>query len=319
MSQKKTIAVQFKAFSSEFESLIGPLSVFLVCYFHHLYFAHNIISSAFIIAGLLSLVSVHAFRRSGLIIAAVGQLAIIIWTAFDITGMFLEQSIFSTSLLVALFASFTNTNTNQAVVEEKEIGKELEDFAVQKEQLWQQLFDARQEITTLYQYKLEKEQLQAALITIEDKVQLVEHQLEASLLEKEEIANQKLAAEEDIAKLLDHMRQMAERPPVVQEKSVVDAKYRQLKEQFGSKSEVLDQTRKELFFAQEEIEVLKRSLVELESQAPTEAERILQGSLVKAGEEIHKLIEAHKKELHEYEDVIQELFQQLSAIQSSNS
>jgi septal ring factor EnvC (AmiA/AmiB activator) len=313
MSQKKTVSVQFKAFSSEFESLLGPLSVFLVCYLHHLYFAHNIISSAFIASGLLSLVSVHAFRRTGLIISGLAQLAFLVWTAFDSTGMFLEQAIFSTSLLVALIASFTN----QTPAEEKESGKELEELLSQKQQLWQQLFDARQEITSLYPHKLEKEQLQVELVAIQEKMQLVEHQLEASLLEKEEIANEKLSAERDIAKLLDHMREMAERPPLIQEKSTVDGKYRQLREQFDSKAQVLDQTRKELFFAQEEIEVLRRSFTELQSKAPSEEEKLLQGALAEASRELEKVAKTHEEELREYEGVIHELFQQLASLQSN--
>lgn len=313
MSQKKTLSVQLvsqiKAFSSECETLLGPLLVFLVCYCHHLYFAHQLISSIFIGSGLVSLICVHAFGKNGLIAAGFVQLAFLIGTAFETSGMLLEQITFCTSLSVALVASYTN----QMPVEEKSDKKELEELSTQKQQLWQQLFDARQEITTLYQHKLEKEQLQVELAATESKILLFEHQLEASVLYKQELVQEKMASEEEIARLLSHMREMAERPS---EEIPMDAKHRQLREQFEAKSQVLDQTRKDLFFAQEEVEILKRSFFELQAKSPSEEEKFLQNSLAEASRELEKLSKAHSEELQEYETIIHDLFQQISELQA---
>jgi septal ring factor EnvC (AmiA/AmiB activator) len=312
MLQKKSLTGQpvsrYKAFSLEFESLIGPLLVFCVCYCHHLYFATHLVSSVFILMSLLSLVCVHAFGKGGLVASALFQLGFLLWTACS-AGDFFEQAAFSTSLLIALYASFANVSPVEEKVDTKEVDDQL---STQKQQLWQQLFDARQEITTLYQQKAEKESLQVELAAVCDKLKLMEHQLEAADLYKEELVQEKSTADEEIAKLLSHMREMAERQQVTvvprcEKLEPFEAKYLQLKEQFANKSGTLDQTRKELFSACEEIEVLKRELAEKEMQPATDEEKRLRLAVAEADQKI----ESYEEELSQYESMMQELYARL--------
>src|SRR5207244_3112147 len=97
----------------------------------------------------------------------------------------------------------------------------------QKQELWQQLFDARQEITALYQHKLEQEQLEQKLKTFEEKSLLIQHYLEAAVLEKEALLQERESSEQDIAALLSHMHEMAQRQDTVQAaaKTPIDARY----------------------------------------------------------------------------------------------
>lgn len=276
MNMKKSAQLHLRVFTQELEELIGPLLVFLICMFHHLYFGHQIVSSIFMLTGLLSLVAVHAFKAFGLSIASVFQLLFLGWVALDTHELFIAQSVFSVSLLVGLYATLENMKTAEVQPQE-----------VRKDRLWQDLFEARKEITSLYQ---EKELLECKLSVLEQ--------------EKQQFVEDRDLREQDIAKLCNNMREMAEREQVSP-----DARYQQLREQFQDKSKVLDDTRRELFVANEELQVLKRTLEEREYDAPDA--RLLLAQYTAQEEALKR---AHEQEIAGYEHMIEKLLQELASV-----
>src|SRR5262249_27655844 len=146
----------------------------------------------------------------------------------------LEQTIFSVSLVAALSALL--------LVEQQSVPQDTA-----KDKLWQELYEARQEITKLYD-----ENKELAL------------RLEVAREEKQNLQEDRESAEADIAKLLAHMHEMATREN--------EPRFAQLQQQFQEKSNLLDSTRRELFYTQEEVSKLKKTL-ELETRTPTAYEK----------------------------------------------
>ncbi len=313
---------RFKLLYQAVEMLIGPLVVFIISYSHHIYFADTFASSFFAAISLLSLLFVVAIDKTGIFLALGLQLAFLGWVAVLEPKNFTEQALFSASISLALFASYINHQHETAVEEPKESPKD---------KLWQELFDARQEIKALWQ---EKEEAAAKVAVIqkerEDAYSLIQHQLEAARLEKESLLEDAERREQDVQKFASHMHEMAlyqetlrqevlrleeclQKPvcPVTPETkaSHYEAMYHQLKQQFEEKAQKLDACRKELFAAQEEVE--KLLLVQRDLLEPTIEERRLMQELVECQSKIDALKTAHDEELVGYEEVIQGLLDQL--------
>lgn len=317
------VSVKTKAKSSllllfkEVELLVCPLIVFCIGYLHHVYFSYDLLSPIFVVCSLLSTLLVLAYNRPGFIASSVLQVGLLLYVLFDDPALFLEQAIFSLSVLTALAATLLS---RQDTVTTKP--KTALTLAEQKDKLWQELFDARKEITALYSQKEELEAKVAAVAKEHvDKIELLQHQLEAAHAEKSYLQEEQLETENEIQILVDKMRDMAERSAVTvvdQPKKALEpfeAMYKQLKEQFEEKGKVLDTTRKELFLAQEEIEVLTRTLA-LEVQVPSQIEKALTEQLSKTNQALEELQKKHSDELMGYEEVIQRLLQQLNQVNS---
>lgn len=313
-----TVAIaRFKQISLALEQFLGPLLVFVVSYTHHIYFADDFVSSFFAAFSLVSLLTVMALGRSGLMLALGIQLAFLGWVMavepLDLT----EQMLFSTSIALALFATYVNTQEEAAPVAVSD----------QKEKLWQELYDARQEIKSLYHEKQAAKEMQ-------DTVLYLQHQLEALAMEKQQFIEDRALAEEDIKKFASHMHEMAlyqetlrqeilrledlhkKQPAVTPPKepaaksSHYEAMYHQLKQQFEEKSKALDSARKELFAALEELAIVKKE--QEEALEATPSEKALMQQLVEAQDRQDALQKAHDEELVGYEEVIQGLLNQLN-------
>lgn len=314
------------------EHLLGPVLVFLTCYLHHLYFADDFVSSFFAGFSLVSLLMVMALEKLGLICAAFVQLVFLGWVALAGPQELMQQILFSASLAISLVATYINLDAKEETV------PTVPQAVEQKDKLWQELFDARQEIKDLYQQKQElaasfEDKLLHACREREEKILFMQHHLEAIMLDKAQLIEAKDACEEDIKKLIDNMHEMALRleqskqqkvapqvasttdvsePEVASEdkkQAPYEAMYRQLKMQFAEKSEMLNQTRKELFSLQDQQERLLRQLQE--PSGPTEEEKELMKQLAKADKRLESLKKKHSEELIGYEEVIKGLLAQL--------
>lgn len=294
------------------EQLIGPLLVFIIAYAHHIYFASDYVSSFFAVFSLVSLLLVMAVDKTGILLAIGVQLAFLGWIAVKEPTNLLEQMLFSSSISLSLIASYINTPN----VETPVVTRAPEPVVtVEKDKHWQELFTARQEITSLYQ---QKNELEARIATLTANQKLLEQHLEVAAIEKQQFVEDRAQCEEDLKKFGNHMQEMAlyqetlrqeilrleERKVTVAEP---DAMFKQLKSQFDEKSKTLDETRRELFSAQEEIAILQKTIAE--NLEPTAEERRLMQELV-AKEQ------AHEEELLGYEGVIQGLLNQLQEKQT---
>ncbi len=312
---------RLKTIYSVAEHLIGPLLVFVICYAHHLYFAEDFVSSFFAAFCLLSLLVVMAIEQSGILLALAIQLAFLGWVAVAEPFSLTEQMLFSSSISLALVATYFNKDP-QAIPDNKALTD-------QKEKLWQELFDARQEIKTLYQQKQDVEaKAQGELHEKDEKLLFLQHHLEAALVEKAHFVEDRAHCEADIKKLGNHMHEMAlyqetlrqeilrleelqkkRAPTTTTSPSQYESLYRQLKDQFEDKQKVLDDTRKELFTAQLELDSLKRS--QEESLEATPEEKHLMQELVAMQDKLDTLAKTHDEQLVGYEEVIQGLLNQL--------
>lgn len=341
---KTATLARIRLLYSAAEQLIGPLLVFIISYAHHIYFANDYVSSFFAAFSLVSLLLVMAVDKTGILLAIGVQLAFLGWVAVSEPANLLEQMLFSSSISLSLIASYLNIpqntfqntfqdtfqetfqNTFQAAPSQEEVVAVPE----QKDKHWQELYTARQEITTLYQ---QKQELESALATKIANQQLLEKHLEVAAIEKKQFVEDRAQCEEDLKKFGDHMQEMAlyqetlrqeilrleerqilqkqiqQKEPEGKPSSEYEAMFRQLKAQFDEKSKTLDNTRKELFSAQEEVAVLQKQLED--NQEPTQEERRLMQELVAKEDSIDALKRAHDEELLGYEGVIQGLLNQL--------
>ncbi len=312
--ERRSVAYHLRLFTQELEELIGPLLVFTISYCHHLYFAHHTISTFFIISSLLSIVCVYAFSKIGICLAGCLQLIFLGWVALDAHELLLKQTAFSASVMIALFATLFSKRTVAPVTDS------AVEMQQQKQKLWQQLYEARQELTTLYQ---QKEQAIAEKKELEEVLSLNRQHQQVLELEKEQFLEEREGLQQDITKLLSHLHEMAERQVATQaanqaanqatDEMSADHRYLQLREQFEEKSAVLDKTRKELFSANEEIAVLQRTLAELHLQGSSETETLLMKQLIASEEKYEQLVQVHEQELLGYEHMIEKLLGQVGA------
>lgn len=319
VSVKARVQQSCSLFFKEVEVVACPSFVFCIGYLHHLYFSHDLISPIFFACSLLSVALVLAYAKPGLIASSLIQAALASYVLYDAPELFAEQATFSLSVLTALTATYYSRQnlenvhiTSQIIVsKEPEVPIAALPIVEQKDKLWQELFDARKEIAALYS---EKEALAHKLVAIEvehanQKLEL-EHRIEAYQMDKAFLMEEKEETENEIASLIDKMRELAERKEPKKSLEPFEAMYSQLKGQFEEKTKVLEATRKELFLAEEQIEVLKRTL-ELEVQVPSQIERALSYQLAETNKNLEELYLAHQDELMGYEQVIQGLLSQI--------
>lgn len=319
----------------EVEGILCPSFVFCIGYLHHLYFSYELISPLFFACSLLSVALVIGYQKQGLIASGLIQAALVSYVLYDSPSLFLEQMAFSLSVLTALTATHYSRfgfETATTVVEPKPVVDESW-HEEQRQKLRQELYDARAEITELYSQKQAlSQQVALQIASVEkqhmNKVCELETRLEALQMEKAFLAEAKQEAEVDIAVLLDKMRQMAEEkvqkiePDTQSQKrpqgplQSFEAMYLQLREQFEEKSATLEAARRDLFKAEEDVEVLKRTL-EYELQVPSQIEKALTEQLAKTNDALSALEKKHSDELVGYEEVIRGLLEQLGSRSSS--
>ena len=278
--EKISVLDRMRQVGNELEGIVSPLAVLCIGFVHYLYFDERALSSIFVATLLCSILLVALYRKVALYVVGVFQLFFTFYASYVRPDLFLEQALFSISILAALSAMlFVESEAEQMlvhVVDDK------------KEKLWRELFEARQEITRLYD---EKVGLTLRLEVLEDDKKYVQQEREQT--------------EADIAKLLSDMHQMAMRACEMPE-----ARYKQLRQQFEEKSNVLDSTRRELFYTQEEVARLKKRL-EIETGVPTAYEKALLEQLKRVDEELDAQQKAHARELLGYEGLLSALMEKV--------
>ncbi len=212
---------RIKLFYYALEHLIGPLLVFVISYTHHVYFVDDFVSSFFAAFSLVSLLLVMAVDKTGILLALGLQLGFLGWVAIAEPLAFMEQLLFSASITLALVASYINSQEQAVGATVAPVATQpvkSQDLADQKDKLWQELYDARQEIKTLYDQKQELEAtaeatIQAKITTElqqkDETILLLKHHLEAAVVEKQQFVEDRASCEEDIKKFASHMHEMA--------------------------------------------------------------------------------------------------------------
>ncbi|MCE5294776.1 MAG: hypothetical protein LLF94_09230 [Chlamydiales bacterium] len=318
--------------SNAAEQLIGPMLVFGISYAHHIYFADHFVSSFFAAFSVVSLLLVMAVDKTGILLALATQLVFLGWVAYAQPISFMEQLLFSTSITLAIVATYINQHEPEAPVLDV---AETTTVVEQKDKLWQELFDARQEIKALYTQNQELEaSISQKIAAVTQEKELLQHHLEVLVLEKQQFIENKAEAEADIKKFSSHMHEMALYQETLRQEILrlqevqntpkelpthdktyhvqqheYEAMYRQLKAQFEDKAKVLDDARKELFSLQNELDILRKK--QNENFEPTAEETHLMKELVACQDKIDALKCAHEEELVGYEEVIQGLLDQL--------
>lgn len=92
----------------------------------------------------------------------------------------------------------------------------------------------------------------------------------------------------------------------------VEGMYLQLKEQFQEKCRVLDATRRELFYANEELLKWQKEDAEKQIFGQSLNETLLQRDLLEWGNDLDTMQHAYQQEIDEMHELVQYLFQQLS-------
>lgn len=148
---------------------IGPFMVFITSCAHYIFFTDTS-SLLFILVAMIGLLFVMGFSRVGLFLACLFELIFFAFIAIEQPDSLLSQLGFLVSLAVAFSATFVSApkeaflskasmyirkSTPYTAVARNpdEYNEQVREILRQKERLWQQLFDARQEITRLYQQK----------------------------------------------------------------------------------------------------------------------------------------------------------------------
>ncbi len=194
--------------------------------------------------------------------------------------------------------------------EQQSVVSELSDYVATLEK-------EKQEITTRIQAciaeKTEQQeintQLTFAVETLEQSRRQVETALQKQVDEKMEIAAKALQFSETIKRLEEEKQQLTAEPAESREARRLQGLLKQLKEQFEQKAHVLDETRKELFSAQERGESLQRQLAAATQFDDKEPKHYSQELLEEALQEISQIEKNHEEEVSRLQAIIDSLME----------
>lgn len=190
------------------------------------------------------------------------------------------------------------------------------------EQLSQQLVQAQQQRVLidqeLVQLKIEVNEKEARLKEWQDRSQ--DQQAEAAdkaVYEKEleQLKVDLLAKQQqvdDLQKSLEKMQDQASRLPYAPGNNRrIEGMYIQLKEQFQEKSSVLDETRRDLFYAQEEIEKIRKEQEETSIFQFSEGEKLWQNYVQQLQKETEETLQEQQQEIQDLYILVQDLLKQI--------
>ncbi|WP_154017822.1 hypothetical protein [Candidatus Protochlamydia phocaeensis] len=219
----------------------------------------------------------------------------------------------------------------QQQIEKAKADLEGQQKQLEQAQLWKKQLDQASE--ELIQARNEIGQQEKALYRSRQEIQhMAQHaeelkaNLEAKIARYQEIENQLAANEQDklqMEKELTHIKMQLEesrkqpapsvQPEDVQAQAVntrrLEGMYNQLKEQFGEKSQTLDETRKELFKAQEQLLALQKEWEELEFFATSDSELLWQKELNRLSCEHETIRKEYEEELEGLQSLVEALLQ----------
>lgn len=116
---------------------------------------------------------------------------------------------------------------------------------------------------------------------------------------------------QSLEKELEEMKKLGVETPTHKSSQRAEAMYGQLKEQFKEKSEVLDATRKELFYTQEQLLALQQEWKEKSTFEWSEGERQLQEQLSQSTQDLEEANFEYKEELEMLHTLIANLLKQI--------
>lgn len=203
---------------------------------------------------------------------------------------------------------------NQSLAQEQSAKSDLEALKIHLEEQLKLKFKQEEEILNNLkemQKKLDEESFKEKkfLISLDEKEQFLQKEIE----EKQAL----LAFNENLKGQLEEKikqeKEQEDTTSLISSKNLpfmlkkIEGRYLQLKEQFKLKSEILDQTRKELFQREESLQEAKLHLNELQLYHYSDSESAMQAYLLNVIEESNQKINHLEKEIEELQALIQSL------------
>lgn len=167
-----------------------------------------------------------------------------------------------------------------------DMSERIENLTKEKETLLHTLAKMQQEISVLSdqhnQRTNEYTHLNSQLAMLQSKADLMSMEKEQALQQLQDLRAERDALARDAAQKGQTMEGVS---PEAAAWRQAEGRYNQLQEQFADKSAVLDETRKELFIAQEKLLQLQREMEECQTYTVSESEAALTKQLIQLGEE----------------------------------
>lgn len=183
----------------------------------------------------------------------------------------------------------------------EEVETQIESLGVESrsrlENLWK-VDEKKQAIEQeLQRYKKEVKSLKIKVRSFQKLVDLSTEEMHTARVEHDKMLQEFSHLQDENAKLTEALEKAENDPPV-------EAKYRQLKEQFNQKSKVLAETRKELFLANEKLARLQREFDEERWYSLSEVEESLERHLLAVSKEKEELEAEHQREVEALQSLI---------------
>lgn len=183
----------------------------------------------------------------------------------------------------------------------EEVETQIESLGVESrsrlENLWK--VDEKKQVIEqeLQRYKKEVKNLKIKVRSFQKLVDLSTEEMHTARVEHDKMLQEFSHLQDENAKLTEALEKAENDPPV-------EAKYRQLREQFNQKSKVLAETRKELFLANEKLARLQREYDEERWYSLSEVEESLERHLLAVSKEKEELEAEHQREVEALQSLI---------------
>lgn len=310
-----------RSLNEKLVSIIGSLQIFyapiLVGMVSLLYSMHYPTQDVLLFSalGFSGLVLTIQFMRVGFWVAFALQIAFFVYMLEVESFLDVKQVLFSVAMVTAsvvglLYQEIDNeieTASPQQVQNEAAIVARIEKEEQRAELLYTQLQGLMERTQNL---AMEREELIIEQGRLKAKV--------AQLVNEKEVQRIDVShALEQAKNELAHMQKQFEQIAFDAETHKIhpaEAKYRQLRTQFEEKSKTLDETRKQLFYAEEQQQLLEKKL-----QEPSEEVLSLSKQVALLEECSLAMEKLHRKELESYEQLVEECFRQINASNSTKS
>ena len=189
----------------------------------------------------------------------------------------------------------------------------FEEVETQIESLW---VESRSRLENLWKVDERKQAIEEELAASKDEVKnlkfkvrsfqklvdLSTEEMHAARVNYERSINELEQLKDENAKLMDLLEKVENDPPM-------EAKYRQLREQFRQKSQVLTETRRELFLANEKISRMQREFDEEKWYSIGEVEESLEKHILALSKENEAQEKEHQREVEALQSLIDQFIQ----------
>lgn len=183
----------------------------------------------------------------------------------------------------------------------EEVESQIESLGVESrsrlENLWK--VDEKKQVIEqeLQKYKDEVKSLKIKVRSFQKLVDISTEEMHSARVEYDKVLQEFSHVKDENTKLTEALAKAESDPPV-------EAKYRQLREQFNQKSKVLAETRRELFLANEKLARLQREFDEERWYSLSEVEESLERHLLELSKEKEALEAEHHREVEALQSLL---------------